>query len=219
MRRRRIRFRPMLSFTSLWTRLLQGRFQGACLLLFVGPFAGGPAGGGQPGADASGGDLDMMSPTSVYVAAKEVAHLIPGETVDLDADDLVFPGPLSKAPAGKYRAQVVLDIHHSYNYDGRSAGDVLSAPTPVSLPLSLGAGCAGSSGSLAKRADVAAALRPVDFVSHVLTSYWGRAIHMRGWVLLPPDYSEHAKERYPTAYFTHGFGGLILDREISRSAR
>jgi hypothetical protein len=67
-------------------------------------------------------DITMMSPTSVYVAAKEVAHLAPGESVDVDVDDVVFPQPFSQAPAGSYRLQAVLDVHHSYNYDGRSAG-------------------------------------------------------------------------------------------------
>ena len=80
-------------------------------------------------------DMNMMSPTSVYVAAKEVAHLAPGESVDVDVDDIVFPQPFSQAPAGSYRLQAVLDVHHSYNYDGRSAGDLVSVPVNVSAPL------------------------------------------------------------------------------------
>ena len=51
--------------------------------------------------DGNSVDMDMMSPTSVYVAAKEVVRLVPGESVDIDADDLVFPRPLALAPAGK----------------------------------------------------------------------------------------------------------------------
>src|ERR1700733_1101913 len=50
-------------------------------------------------------DMDMMSPTSVYVAAKEVAHLAPGDSVDIDADDVVFPRPLLQAAPGSYRVQ------------------------------------------------------------------------------------------------------------------
>src|SRR5271154_4397576 len=67
------------------------------LLLFVAPSS----------VEGPSVDMDMMSPTSVYVAAKEVAHLAPGESVDIDADDMVFPGPLSTAAAGSYRAQAV----------------------------------------------------------------------------------------------------------------
>ncbi len=80
-------------------------------------------------------DMDMMSPTSVYVAAKEVAHLAPGESVDVDVDDIVFTRPVSQAPAGSYRLQAVLDVHHNYNYDGRTAGDLVSVPVNVNAPL------------------------------------------------------------------------------------
>jgi hypothetical protein len=159
--------------------------------------------------------MNMMSPTSVYVAAKEVAHLAPGASVDIDADDLVFPRPLSGAPAGGYRVQAVLDVHHNYNYAGRAAGDLLSVPTNVSVPLAaapvltLSQLVPDESDALSQRPDVSAALKPLDIVSPVLTSYWGREIHMRGWVLLPPGYAAHPEDRYPTVYFTHGFGGTL----------
>src|SRR5271163_4328884 len=71
------------------------------LLLFVAPSS----------VEGTSVDMDMMSPTSVYVAAKEVAHLAPGESVDIDVDDIAFPHPFSKAPAGSYRLQAVLDVH------------------------------------------------------------------------------------------------------------
>ena len=80
-------------------------------------------------------DMDMMSPTSVYVAAKEVEYLAPGDSIDIDVDDIVFPGPLPQAASGSYRVQAVLDVHHTYNYEGRAAGDLLSVPVTVSVPL------------------------------------------------------------------------------------
>jgi hypothetical protein len=165
--------------------------------------------------NASRVDIDMMSPASVYVAAKEVAQLAPGESVDIDADDLVFPGPLSKAPAGNYRAQAVLDLYHSYNYNSRAPGDLLSVPVSVDLPfsssptLTLDRVVPEPPDPLAKRPDVSLAMRPLDFVSPVLTAFWGREIHMRGWVLLPPGYENNHNDRYPTVYFTHGFGGSL----------
>ena len=76
-----------------------------------------------------------MSPTSVYVAAKEVDYLAPGDSIDIDVDDIVFPGPLRQAAPGSYRVQAVLDVHHTYNYEGRAAGDLLSVPVTVSVPL------------------------------------------------------------------------------------
>jgi hypothetical protein len=137
--------------------------------------------------------MNMMSPISVYVAAREVLYLAPGESVDLDAHDVAFPRPLSQAPAGNYRLQAVPDVHHSYNYDGRAPGDILSAVVPLSVPF-------------------AESVTPYNrwiFVSTVLTSFWGRDVHMRGWVLLPPGYAAHPENRYPTVYFTHGFGGTL----------
>ena len=175
------------------------------LLLFVAP----------PSGDSSAVDINMMSPESVYVAAKEIPHLAPGELIDIDADDLVFPRPLSQAAPGSYRVQAVLDVHHSYNYDGREPGDLLSAPIAVSLPfstaptLTLIQVASEHPDPLATRPDVAAALKPLDFVSPLLSAFWGRAIHMRGWVLLPPGYDSHPNDRYPTVYFTHGFGGTL----------
>ncbi|MGA2807384.1 MAG: alpha/beta hydrolase-fold protein [Terracidiphilus sp.] len=175
------------------------------LLLFVAP----------PSGDSSAVDINMMSPESVYVAAKEVSHLAPGESIDIDADDLAFPKPLSRAAAGSYRVQAVLDVHHSYNYDGREPGDLVSAPMSVTLPfdssptLTLSQVVPEPADPLVQRSDVISALKPLDFVSPALTRFWGRAIHMRGWVLLPPSYNNHPNESYPTVYFTHGFGGTL----------
>ena len=175
------------------------------LLLFV----------AQPSGDPETVDMNMMAPESVYVAAKEVSHLAPGDSVDIDADDQVFPHALSQAAAGNYRAQAVLDIHHSYNYDGRAPGDIVSSAITLSLPFSSSPSLTLSSvvpdppDPLANRPDVMTALKPLDFTSPALTQFWGREIHMRGWVLLPPGYENHPNDKYPTVYFTHGFGGTL----------
>ncbi|MGC2398232.1 MAG: alpha/beta hydrolase-fold protein [Acidobacteriaceae bacterium] len=174
-----------------------------------------PAGAGTKDSDSV--DMNMMSPDSVYVAAKEVPHLVGGDSVDVDVDDVVFPRPFSQAPAGKYRLQAVLDVDRTYNYAGRVAGDLISAPIDVTAPVApdftlrvaLSQLVPDPPDALARRPDVRSALEPVDFVSPVLTSYWGRDIHMRGWVLLPPGYAIHPSRRYPTVYFTHGFGGSL----------
>ena len=169
----------------------------------------------QPPADSTSVDINMMSPESVYIAAKEVSHLAAGESIDIDADDLAFPRPLSQAAAGTYRVQAVLDVNHSYNYDGRAPGDLVSAPISVNLPLAtpptltLAQVVPQPPDPLSGRADVVSALKPLDFVSPVLSQFWGRDIHMRGWVLLPPGYQTHPHDRYPTVYFTHGFGGTL----------
>jgi hypothetical protein len=173
------------------------------LLLFAAPASG----------DASAVDINMMEPTSVYVSAREVEHFAPGAAVDIDTDDVAFPAPLSAAPPGSYRIQAVLDVHHNYAYSGRAPGDLASATAVVSIPfgvqpsLILDQTVPEPPDPLAQRPDVQSALMAIDFVSPVLTHFWERDIHMRGWVLLPPGYAAHPHERYPTVYFTHGFGG------------
>ena len=48
-----------------------------------------------------------------------------------------------------------------------------------------------------------------DFVSPVLSEFFGQPTHLRAWVIEPPGYEGHAARRYPTAYWTHGFGGEL----------
>jgi S-formylglutathione hydrolase FrmB len=180
------------------------------LLVFISPAAAN-------GSPSESVDMQMMAITSVTIAAKEVPSLVPGVPVDIDADDTVFPAPLSQSPAGSYQVQAVLDVHHSYNYDGRSAGDIVSAPATVTIPYSEASAptliltqvLPEPPDSLAQNPEVSSAIKPIDFVSPALTAFWGRQIHMRGWVLLPPDYASHPNDRYPTVYFTHGFGGTL----------
>ncbi|HEY1447401.1 MAG TPA: alpha/beta hydrolase-fold protein, partial [Caulobacteraceae bacterium] len=109
-----------------------------------------------------------------------------------------------------------------YAYAGREPGDYLSAVTEISLPaggeMALTtvippasdpwAGPAGASADQKARLDQARAeTHLLDFVSPVLGRFWGRPIHMRGWLLTPPGYDANPSRRYPTVYFTHGFGG------------
>ena len=170
--------------------------------------------------------MNMMSPTSVYVVAKEVPHLAPGESVDIDADDIVFPRPLSKAPAGSYRVQAVLDVYHNYNYQGRVAGDIISVPVNVNVPL---AGSPTPALTLRRRYRLRLIrwrkgrtwirpLKPLDMISPVLSSYWGREIHLRGWVLLPPGYAAHPEGALSYCLFhprvrwrTRGPAGALRD--------
>ncbi|KHM90089.1 hypothetical protein OR61_22985, partial [Xanthomonas vesicatoria] len=58
---------------------------------------------------------------------------MPGASVQIDLDNIAFPGGFSALPAGAYLFQAVLDPDHSYGYSGRDGGDLLSAVTPVTL--------------------------------------------------------------------------------------
>ena len=159
------------------------------------------------------------------IAAREVARLEPGATIDLDADVTAFPTPFSQLQAGHYAVQAVLDRNHSYNYTGRGHGDLVSGVVEMDLPgdasqlLTL-ATVVPESDPLKPLSNVPAALRgayaaaradihPIDFASPALTSFWGRPVNLRGWVVTPPDYAAHPGQRYPTVYYTQGFGGSL----------
>ena len=186
------------------------------LLLFVSPGHGDKA-----------VDSDMMMPSKTYVAAKEVPYLAPGQTISVDADDVVFPGPLSNARSGDYEAQAVLDVGHTYNYSGRTPGDLESevAALPAWNPqqqmppaLTLTITVPEPPDPLSNAPDLLSALERVDFRSPVLSRFWGRDIHMKAWVLLPPGYRPHPGQHYPTVYFTHVCTGRCI-AERDRGAR
>jgi hypothetical protein len=51
-------------------------------------------------------------------------------------------------------------------------------------------------------------IKPIDFLSSALSEFWGKPMHVRGLVLLPPDY-DTSRDKYPTIYRTEGFGGSL----------
>jgi hypothetical protein len=145
-----------------------------------------------------------------WIAAREIPHLAPGESVDLEADEIAYPEPLSKAPMGDYQVMVLLDVDHNAGYNTFTDADLRSPVLPLksfnpsqAAPVEL------------KLSQHAPPLPPfrldkgeelIDFVSPSLSKFWGRPIHMRGIVVLPPDYAT-SKSHYPTVYYTHGYGG------------
>jgi S-formylglutathione hydrolase FrmB len=171
-------------------------------------------------APATEVDSSAFAPTGTAVAAREVQALRPGETAIVDGETDAFPNAFSALPPGRYRFQAVLDRNHDYNYGGRGAGDILSPVVEARLPgpvprLVLT--------NIVPEPDLAAALarRPeaeraaynraiaLDFVSPRLSAFWGRPIHIRGWVMLPPGYRANGP-RFPVVYTTHGFGSTLL---------
>lgn len=154
-------------------------------------------------------------PNPLWFAAREVADLAPGQSVDLDPDEIAYPQPLSQAPAGDYQIMVLLDTDHTaaYNFFGTfSKQDLRSAviqvkglnpeqSAPIELNLTEHVRHAARSQSVNHSPSI-------DFVSPSLSKFWGRGIHMRGYVALPPGY-ESAHQHYPTVYWTHGFGAHL----------
>jgi S-formylglutathione hydrolase FrmB len=199
--------------------------QSGRLLVFAQPWDEARA--ANKGADPTEVDTSPMAPEAVYVAAKETPRIAPGQSVGLNADEIAFPGPFSSLKPGTYAVQAVLDVHHSYNYGGRRADDPVSgvvkleiggtAPLPV-IELQAPGRAADDwaipsymvTPALTKALEAAApAIHRLDFTSPALSAFWGRPVQMRGIVLTPPGYDPRGKTRYPTVYWTHGFGGAL----------
>ena len=155
----------------------------------------------------------------------DVAWLAPGQALVVDDDAQSYPAALSALPAGDYYIQAVLDTARDNNYGG-SSDDIASTPVRITLgggrglPLLMLDQRSPEPGDVwdlpaempeAVRAQYLAAKPHVialDQVSAKLSAFWGRPIHLRGWVVLPPGY-ETSTARYPVAYWTHGFGGEL----------
>ena len=150
----------------------------------------------------------------VWVAAREIRNLAPGETIEINADTLAYPAPFSTAPAGDYQIMALLDVDHSFPYSEMGPGDLRSVVVSAhdlkpaeAQPIKL---------ILTKRVEdehpVAdtESIKLVTFQSPALSAFWGRPIMMRAGVVLPPSYATSATARYPAVYKIHGFGGSHL---------
>ena len=164
-----------------------------------------------------------MHPTDVWVCAHELRDVAPGSTIEVDADELAFPRPFSRLPGGIYEAQAVLDVNHEFAYRERVPQDWVSPvvtlagwkPGAREEPvLSLERRIVEDpqhEAAFAKLKEAAAAgvAQLEEFDSPLLTHFWGWPMKIRAWVILPPGYTGQSDKTYPTAYWTHGFGGDI----------
>ena len=74
----------------------------------------------------------------VWIVAKEIHDLAPGESTELDASDPASPEPLWNAPAGDYQAMALLDVDHSVAYSQFSSFEWVFSPRgPDGRPLQL----------------------------------------------------------------------------------
>jgi hypothetical protein len=175
-------------------------------------------------------NVDEFNPAFVWVGAREVQSLAAGESIEIDpdAEGIAYPAPFASITPGDYEVQAVLDVDHNYNYSGRGPQDWVSPV--VSLPHWSPGGSAptlqltehpvenpGRSAAFVKaKAQAVPGIAQLEqFQSPLLSRFWGRPVSLRAWVILPPGYSEHSKERYPTVYWTHGFGGSLESSLVS----
>jgi hypothetical protein len=178
----------------------------------------------KPGTGDKEVDSNQLSPASIWIGAREVQSLSAGASVDIDpdAEGIASPAPFTTLATDDYEVQAVLDVDHTYNYLGRGPQDWISPV--VALPhWTPGEGAdpvleltghpeenAARVAGLAKAREQVApgAVELEEFQSPLLTSFWGHPVSIKAWVVLPPDYAKD-KERYPTVYWTHGFGGTL----------
>ena len=154
-------------------------------------------------------DPDFLNAEAVYITALEVWNLEAGVTVEVNPDLLAFPRKFSEAPAGEYQIMALLDRDHSYTYNGPGAGDISSNVIKVTMPA------AETELTLSKqiperKIDLPANAKVIEFESPMLSAFWGRSIKMQATVVLPPGYSKSNKQKYPTVYGIHGYGGNHL---------
>jgi len=189
------------------------------LLLFA--TAAGPARKAVKDGKVVDVDADPLYPMRTAVASREVSRLAPRQSVTIDTDNQAFPMSFSSLPPGEYLLQAVLDLDHNYNYSGRSAGDLVSPVISVHLPAITPSTLrlvrvqqepypwqlTSAPDLQAAAPDARAHTKQIDMISPLLSAFWGRPIHMRGWVLLPPGYGTSGSTHFPTVYYTHGYGG------------
>ena len=172
------------------------------------------------GSGASRVSIDEFHPDATWVAAREVHDLAPGAAVEIDTDGIAYPKPFSALAPGNYQVQAVLDVDHTYNYSGLTAGDLVSSVLTLKnwtpgegaeprLALDTVASPAARFKLTAADREAAAHLHLAAEQSTVLSRFWGRPTYIRAWVVLPPNYRESPSRRYPTVYWTHGFGGTL----------
>ncbi len=163
-------------------------------------------------------------PPSQQAFGIDVVGLKPGGSVVLDGATLGYPAAsLAAVPAGRYRAQAVLNIYETFRRsDGKevelhpdhgegqqwnvSPGNLVSAPVelkvdpgrPGTIRLALEAVIPPRTPPADSRQ-----IRHVRIVSPLLSRFWGRPVELGAVVLLPDGYDEHPRARYPVVYY-HG---------------
>lgn len=147
-------------------------------------------------------------PGSNWVAGQEVEWIASGGSVWIGADIKSYPSSFSRAKPGTYHFMALLDIDHSYAYNGPNGGDLESNVMTVdnldparSSPIDLELTRVHKD----RQVNEPEGIKLVKFQSPLLSAFWGRPIVMRAGIVLPKSYG--GGKSYPTVYNVHGFGG------------
>jgi hypothetical protein len=172
--------------------------------------------------EVSASELQAPGAAETFICAREIHDLAPGDSVEVDADEVAYPRPFSKIEPGTYEAQAVLDVDHTYNYRERVPEDWVSPVVAMAdwkpgasepeLVLDHHAEENPQRATMLAKAKESATpdvAQLEEFESPLLTRFWGHPTKIGAWVILPPGYADQGSGTYPTAYWTHGFGGFL----------
>lgn len=140
----------------------------------------------------------------------EVKDIKPEDTVVFDDSANAFPVKLSDLERGEYYAQVVWDRNTGGRGIGSSPDNMYNAPVKLNFTKNFAE-------DFTIRCDSKIAA-PVPFVetafvkelkapSNLLSTFHGKKTTMNAAVILPKEYDEEPKRRFPVLYLISGFGG------------
>jgi hypothetical protein len=149
----------------------------------------------------------------LFAAAMDVSNVRPGDVIRVEVDRLATPASFSSLPPGDYFASVVLDLHDDFAVtNSAGADDLASSVERITLDdrsprLTLNWQNRHPSAWRPNQQMTAVreVTRDIDFVSPMLSAFYGEETHIRGYVLLPPGY-DVGQQTYPIAYDFAAFG-------------
>ena len=141
--------------------------------------------------------------------AVDVKGFAPGEARVLDDTADGFPDVLSKVPAGRYRAQALLDHDFYWQHHAHGPGNLHSDVVEIDVdPQRGGTFDFALERVIAERTfPETERVREIVIRSELLSKFHGREVLDRAAVVLPDSYGHEPNRRYPTVYIIPGFGG------------
>ncbi len=139
----------------------------------------------------------------------EVKDFQPGESRVLDDSADGFPDKLSQLPAGRYRAQALLDHDFYHQNHAYGVGNFYSDVANLELDGARGPEVVFHLDQTVKPQAFAETkwVREVKYKSKLLSDFHGRDVWDRCAVTLPASYFEQPARRYPVIYSIPGFSG------------
>ncbi|HVU88517.1 MAG TPA: alpha/beta hydrolase [Pirellulales bacterium] len=150
----------------------------------------------------------------------DVRDVQPGEMRRIDGTANGYPEPLDKLPAGKYRAQAILDHDFYHQNQGKGVGNFYSPVIEIDVkPNAPQAPALLLDKVIAAEPFPASAwVHEIVMRSELLSTFFGHDVVERAAVVLPAGYDDQPQRRYPVVYEIPGFGGSYWPPKSEREA-